>query len=156
LILHQVCVAPGTEHLQLALQLWEVRQSGNQCRSGPQQTPLVAAVSTQPSSSSAAMDNDTAKEDGPLAPSNTKSQTRAVEVHRASSSASASHCAACSAQSQPTVSSSRSASWARPDGVPRIRLQSLVLGLSRHEHRSLPPKFDYHLIHNFHLEGFVG
>jgi hypothetical protein len=41
----------------------------------PQRTPLAAMKSTQPSSSSTAMDRDAAREDGSSALSSTKSQT---------------------------------------------------------------------------------
>jgi hypothetical protein len=78
----------------------------------PQQTLLAVAVSIRPLSSSTAKDSDTAKEDGPPAPSSTKSQTWAVEVLRASSSALTSHRAACSAQFHLAASSKWSASRA--------------------------------------------
>jgi hypothetical protein len=64
------------------------------------------------------------------------SQARAVEVHRASSSASASYHAVWSTPSRPVASSSRSASQALSDGGPRSKSQTLTLGISRHEHCS--------------------
>jgi hypothetical protein len=95
------------------------------------QIPLAVATSIQPSSSCATEDSDTTKEDDPSAHSSTKFQTRAVELRRASSSASVSHHATCSTPSYLASSSSRPASQAQSEGCPRIRSQTLALGLSR-------------------------
>jgi hypothetical protein len=70
-----------------------------------EQTPLVAAASIRPSSSSTVVDIDAAKEDGPSTLPSTKSQTRAAEIYRASSSASASCRSASSTLSCPAASS---------------------------------------------------
>jgi hypothetical protein len=75
------------------------------------------------------MDRDTTREDILSAPSSTKSRTYAAEVHRASSSVSTTHHAVCSSPSHLAASSS----WARSDGDPRSKSQTLVLGLSRRE-----------------------
>jgi hypothetical protein len=96
----------------------------------------VTAASIRPSSSSVTKDSDAAKEDIPSARSYTKSQTRVVELHRTSSSASASHRAACSIQTHPTASSNRSSSQTRSEGCPRIRSQTLMPKFSRREHHS--------------------
>jgi hypothetical protein len=87
----------------------------------PQWTPSMVAASIQPLKSSATVDKEAAREDGPSALSSTKSRTHATEVHRASSSASASHRAANSTLSRTTTSSRCSASRARPGGGPRSR-----------------------------------
>jgi hypothetical protein len=71
----------------------------------PQWTPLAAAASIRPLSSSAATDIDVAREDGPSALPSTKPQTQAVEVRRASSAASTSHHVASSTLSCPAASS---------------------------------------------------
>jgi hypothetical protein len=86
----------------------------------PQRTPLVGAALIQPSSSSATTDIDAAREDDPSTlPS--RSQTRAVEVCRTSSSASASCQVASSTLSYLVASFKQSASWARPGGGTRSR-----------------------------------
>jgi hypothetical protein len=78
----------------------------------PQQTPLAAVASIQPLSYSITMDMDaTIRDDPPTTPS-TKSQTRTVEDHRSSNSASASRCVACSTLSRVAASSRRPASQA--------------------------------------------
>jgi hypothetical protein len=92
----------------------------------PQRTPLAATTSVWSSSSSAAEDSDTAKEDIPSALSSSKSRTWAAELRRATSSASTSHRAACSTSSLRTVSSSRSACQTRSIGDPRIRSQTFT------------------------------
>jgi hypothetical protein len=98
----------------------------------PQGSPLAAVALTRPSSSSATVDRDAAREDDPSALSSTKPQTRAAEVRRASNSASASHRAASSAPTYLVASSRR----ARPDGGPRSRLQILMPGHSSLERHS--------------------
>jgi hypothetical protein len=92
-------------------------------------------MSLRPSSSSIVKDSNTSKEDGSSAHSSTKSQTWVAVFHRASRLVSISHCAACFALSSLAASFSRSASQARPKGGPRIGSQTLVLCLSRRDHR---------------------
>jgi hypothetical protein len=92
----------------------------------PHRTPLAVVASTQPSSSSAAMDRDATGEDGPSAQSSTLSRTCVAEVRRASSSGSTSHHVASSTPSCLATLSRRSSSRARPDGCPRRRSQILT------------------------------
>jgi hypothetical protein len=91
-------------------------------------------VSTQSSISSTTEDSDATKGDVPSGLSSTKSLTRAIELHRASSSASASRLTACSTQiTRLEAYSSQSASQTWPEGGPRIRSQTLMLDFSRCE-----------------------
>jgi hypothetical protein len=64
----------------------------------PQRTSVVAVASNWPSSNSATVDRDAAREEAPSALSNTKSRTRIAKVYRASSSVSTSRREATSAQ----------------------------------------------------------
>jgi hypothetical protein len=136
LILHQVHVAPSPSSSNLVSNSGMCDTVTTNADRVPQWTLLAATTLTRPSSSFTTVESDAAKEDDPSSPSSTKSRTRAAEVHRASSSMSPSHHVVYSAPSRSTASSSQSASWARPDGGPRIRLQTLTPGLSRRERRS--------------------
>jgi hypothetical protein len=76
-----------------------------------------------------------------MAPPSTKSRTRTIEDHRASSFAFASRYVASSALSCPAASSRRSASQTRPGGGPSSRSQIRVAGYSNCECR--PPPFEF-------------
>jgi hypothetical protein len=102
----------------------------------PQWTPLVAAASIWPSSSSAATDIDATREDGPTALLSSKPQTRAAKVCRSSSYTCTSHRAASSTLSCMVASTRRSASRAQLGCDPRSRSQILTAGHSSRECRS--------------------
>jgi hypothetical protein len=104
----------------------------------PQQTPLAAAVSIRPSSSSATAGMGIAWADDPSVLPSTKPRTRAVENYRASNFASTSCRASSSTLWHPTAFSKWSASQARLGSGPSRRSETLDVGRSSFE-RHPPP-----------------